>query len=98
MNNPKSKNSIARISDRRKESRICCSESIHVSTKKRIHTGNLKNQSCSGLFIEAGGCFAENEMIISAVPCVNDGDAKCQGRIVWCNRQGFGVKLSESMS
>lgn len=98
ISNPESDYSKARISDRRKESRTCCSESIYFTTKKRIHKGHLKNQSCSGLFIEAGGCFAEDEMIIAAVPCLNDGDAKCKGRIIWRNSQGFGVKLSKSMS
>ena len=98
MNNPESQNSRARISDRRKESRICCSESIYFTTKKRIHQGELKNQSCSGLFIEAGNGFAEDEMIIAVVPGVNNGDAKCRGRIIWSNRQGFGVKLGKSLS
>ena len=98
MNNPKSQNSRARISDRRKESRTCCSESIYFSTKKRIHKGKLKNQSCSGLFIEAGNCFAEDEMIIAVVPSVNGYDAKCKGQVIWCNSWGIGVKLSKSMS
>lgn len=86
------------ISDRRKESRTCCSESIYFSTKKRIHRGILKNKSRCGLFIEAVDCFAEDEMIIAVVPCDNDGDAKCKGRMIWCNKRGFGVKLNQSMS
>ena len=98
LSNLGNSDSKARSSDRRKETRSCCSESIYFTTKKRIHVGQLKNQSRSGLFIEAVNCFAEDEMIIAVVPCVNDGDAKCKGRIIWCNEQGFGVKLSESVS
>ena len=98
LSNLGSSNSKAGRSDRRKESRICCSEAIYFTTKKRIHVGKLKNRSRYGLFIEAANCFAEDEMIIAVVPCVNDGDTKCKGRIIWCNGQGFGVKLSESLS
>ena len=96
MRNPQRKLSKARASDRRKELRSSCSESIYFTTKKRIHKGRLINKSPSGLFIEAAGCFTEDEMIITVIPCANDGDAKCKGRIIWCNRLGFGLKLLET--
>jgi DNA-binding response OmpR family regulator len=98
LSNLGSNNSKAKSSDRRKESRLCCSESIYFTTKKRIHMGKLINQSRSGLFIEAANCFAEDERILAVVPCVNNGDAICKGRIIWCNGQGFGVELSESLA
>ena len=98
MSNPERKFSQARTSDRRKESRSSCSESIYFTTKKRIHKGKLINKSPSGLFIEAAGCFAEDETIITVVPCANDGDSKCKGRIIWCNQLGFGLELHKAFN
>ena len=98
ISNPERKLSKARTSDRRKELRSSCSESIYFTTKKRIHKGKLINKSPSGLFIEASGCFAEDETIITVVPCANGRDSKCKGRVIWCNQLGFGLELHNAFN
>lgn len=92
IHSPGRKKARARGADRRQESRTGCSQPIYFTTKKRIYQGTLKNYSRSGFFIETWDCLAEDEMIIAIVPCTDDGDARCKGRIIWCNAQGFGVK------
>ena len=86
----------AKDADRRREPRFGHAESIYFTTRKQIYSGNLKNKSRTGLFIEvveAEHDFAQGEWIIAVVPGAIDGGVACKGRIAWCSRRGLGVKL-----
>ena len=79
-------------SDRRRESRRNYAGHIFFASDQKVCEGELKNFSRSGLFISSDMTVKVGEEITIALPYLDD---KRNGLIVWCNNDGFGVKLAQ---
>ena len=79
--------------NKRKEPRKSYSGLISFFYRKNLFTGQLKNYSPSGLFIESENFFVEGEMITVKLPVSEFKNHKQSGRIVWTNDSGCGVQL-----
>ena len=82
--------------ERRKFCRTAIGRQIYFATKQRIYQGTLCNLSPRGLFIETHERLSQGEMILGVLSSPETDDLKFKGRIVWCDRRGFGVKLQSS--
>lgn len=84
--------------DKRIQPRRPYSGNIFFTTKNGINEGRLKNFSHYGLFIETTGSVLVGEIITIALPHLNGKNIKCQGQIIWRNREGCGVELFRKRS
>lgn len=89
MKNLKSEKNIEKRSNVRKP----YSGNIFFSTKNGFYEGRLKNYSDSGLFIETEASLSVGDIINIALPYVEDKQAKYTGKILRCDKKGFGIEL-----
>ena len=79
--------------ERRKEPRKPYSGCIFFATDRRFYEAFLKDFSQHGLFIKTPEPFPIGQIIAVALPYSENKNDKRKARIVWCNREGFGVKF-----
>ena len=89
MNVALKKNSIEKRIKRRKPYK----GTIFFAQKNGFYEGRLKNYSQSGLFIETNAPLSIGDIIIIALPYVNDKQKKYRGQILWRNHKGFGIEF-----
>ena len=79
--------------ERRIENRQLCSEEIFFATCSRLYEGELKDYGRNGLFIKTKEILPVGEIITIVDPHPNGSNNKRKGRIIWRNKEGYGVKL-----
>jgi len=79
--------------EKRIEPRKTYTGSIFFASKEGFHEGRLKNYSQSGLFIATRDLLPVGEVLIIALPYLDDNAQKRTGQIMWSCKQGFGVEL-----
>lgn len=79
--------------EKRSEARQPYSGHIFFSTQNGFYEGQLKNFSQHGLFIATKTPLSLGEIITAALPYLDITAGKCQGQIMWRNKEGFGVEL-----
>jgi hypothetical protein len=83
--------------ERRIEPRYSYAGNIFFATTRRFYEGRLTNFSAHGLFIKTRENLSIGQSLTIAIPFLDDDNDKRHGRIVWQNKNGFGVALLEAM-
>jgi Tfp pilus assembly protein PilZ len=81
------------VEDQRKHPRKPYSKPIVFAAKNQIFKGITKDISPAGVFIETDTTLHAGQIITLAIPLKKARTAKIQGRVVWSNEDGFGVKF-----
>jgi len=63
-----------------------------------FNEGRLKNFSKSGLFINSKARLSAGEVIIMALPFVNEKKTKCKGQVMRSTDEGFGIEFFRDRS
>jgi len=80
--------------DRREDIRQGCSKVVEIFVLGRSYLGCIKNESKSGIFIEAKGSFGVGQEISLTYPSPIAPDHIRTGKIVKIVPNGIGVKLN----
>lgn len=87
---------ITKMKNLRKYQRTSCCESTFFTTRNMVFEGLIKNISPRGVFIESLLVLPVGQIITIAIPSnQKHKDTKVEGKVVWTNEDGFGVKLNE---
>jgi hypothetical protein len=93
--------------ERRKHRRKACDETTFFATRDKLYEGFVKNISFGGVFVESADAFFPGELLTLAVPCTtneegfklkepfNDEDVKMKCKVIWKNKDGFGIEFIE---
>jgi hypothetical protein len=82
----------------RKHPRIECAIPLKYEFDSRTFAGTTMNVSRSGVFIKTRDPVAAGKQITVYIPTKKKGKLQWrQGRVVWSNRTGFGVKFERSI-
>jgi hypothetical protein len=79
--------------ERRIEYRHTCLEEIFFATHSRLYEGVLIDYGRNGLYIRTKEILPVGEIITVVDPHPSGRNKKRKGRILWRNKEGFGVKL-----
>jgi Tfp pilus assembly protein PilZ len=77
----------------RKHPRQSYSISIRFATQSRLFEGLTKNISPAGVFIKTNDTLNTGQILTLAIPLKEEQKARINGRVVWSNQVGFGVKF-----
>jgi hypothetical protein len=83
----------------RKFPRENCSETTFFTTRTMVFEGLIKNISREGVYIRSFLALPVGQTITIALPSSRNKnrDIKIEGKVVWINEDGFGVKFHEQM-
>ena len=84
---------ILKNRDLRKHPRNSFVRSLRISTISGIFKGTTKNISPTGVFIASENVIEPGQITKMVLPLKNGKEAKITGRVVWANKEGFGVKF-----
>jgi len=73
--------------------RIRYNKSISIATQGQIYQGLIKDISPSGAFIKTNDSLPVRQHIILALPLKNGNNKWIDGRVVWKNNEGVGIRF-----
>jgi len=81
--------------DLRKHPRKPYFRNVRFSSHNRIHDGRTQNISASGVFIATEDKLEVGKVIGLTLPHKDGNSSEIIGRIVWVNKEGFGLKFQK---
>jgi hypothetical protein len=79
--------------DQRRHPRKACQQSARLSSDETIFNGEIQNVSLSGVFISSELELTVDQILNLSVPGKDGRELKMRGKVVWCSREGCGIKI-----
>ena len=80
-------------SELRMHPRKACRKPTLLATGDTTFKGEVKNVSLSGVFISSEKALKLDQTLTLSVPGKGDKVLKMEGQVVWCSREGCGIKI-----
>jgi hypothetical protein len=81
----------------RRHPRRPLSRPIKLSSGNGVHNGITTDISPSGVFVKSNTKFRTGQLITLAITDKNGKDVLVRGKVVWSNKDGFGVKFIKTI-